>query len=285
MALWKPTNDSTLYAWYNETGLGSAGANVTTWSDQSGNSRDLSESGATSATVTSGTVNGIKGVQFVETASLKRSSFVDLDSQDFLMACFVRDNNVDDTELGAPFVDLGTANGGGFGLFFTDFGTFLALTVNKQSGSVNINTISNASEMTEIVDHLGEGLVFTLFRQGSTVKCRANGVEIISVTESPSSTNAEALNIGAYDGAAANDTVSLQNYETHFYLGSSISDELVEEVEGYMLHRFGKDSQLAASHSYKQHAPTESLEIAGTAGGIEGGLTQSVSSELTTVRI
>ena len=193
MALWKPTNDSTLYAWYNETGLGSAGANVTTWSDQSGNSRDLSESGSTSATVTSGTVNGIKGVQFVETASLKRSSFVDLDSQDF-----VRDNNEGDTELGAPFVDLGTANGGGFGLFFTDFGVFLAFTVNKQSGSVNINTISNASEMTEIVDHIGGGLVFTLFRQGSTVKCRANGVEIVSVTESPSSTNAEASDEPAF---------------------------------------------------------------------------------------
>lgn len=285
MALWKPTNDSTLYAWYNETGLGSAGANVTTWSDQSGNSRDLSESGSASATVTSGTVNGIKGVQFVETASLKRASFVDLDSQDFLMACFVRDNNVSDIELGVPLVDLGTANGGGFGLFHTDFGSLLALTVNKQSGSVSINTSSNATEMTEIVDHIAEGLVFTLFRQGSTIKCRANGVEVISATESPPSTNAETLNMGAYDGATSNDTSSMQNYETHFYLGSSISDELVEEVEGYMLHRFGKDSQLAASHSYKQHAPTESLEIAGTAGGIEGGLTQSISSELTTVRI
>jgi len=64
----------------------------------------------------------------------------------------------------------------------------------------------------------------------------------------------------------------------------SIETEEIEKVEGYLAERFALTS-LPSSHSYKQHPPTEYLEISGTQGDIESGLTLSVSSELTTVRI
>jgi hypothetical protein len=59
----------------------------------------------------------------------------------------------------------------------------------------------------------------------------------------------------------------------------------IDSVEGYLAHRYALDANLPSTHKYKQHPPTESLEISGTSGDIEGGLTLSVSSELTTVRI
>ena len=65
---WSPSDDANLYAWYNQTGLGDAGDDQTTWADQSGNSRDLSESGTANPTINSVTINGYKGILLGQTA-------------------------------------------------------------------------------------------------------------------------------------------------------------------------------------------------------------------------
>ena len=256
---WTPSDDSNLYAWYNQTGLGDTGDDQTTWADQSGNGRDLSESGSTNPTISSVTVNGLKGIAFATNTGMSRSSFVDLDDQDFLIAVYFSDTNSGDFESSIVIFDL-DAPSTGYGLFFFNFGSFFrTLTVGKDSGSASVTSGNGHTELFGSNGVHGGGVVLVMHRQGDTVTVTVNGIELTQFTESVTSTGSDAFHLGSYSGLQA-ESVSTVNYETVVMVGDSISDITRKAVEGYMAHKFAKHARLKSlantdTHRYRKAKP------------------------------
>ena len=289
MALWKPSSDANLYAWYNQNGLGDVGDDQTTWEDQSGNGRDLSESGTTNPTISSTVVNGNKGIAFAVNTGMSRSSFLDLDGQDFLIGVYFLDTSNGDFENTIVIFDL-DAPSTGYGLFLFNFSTFLkTVVVGKDSSTIGVSSGSGHSEFFGSNGVHGGGVVLVMHRRGDTVTVTVNGIQLNQFTESVTSTGNDAFHLGSYSGLSQ-ESLTTVNYETVVMVGDSIPDSTRLELEGYLAYKFGRGPRLkavggTALHKYNYHAPTECLEISGTTGTLQSGLSMSLTSELTTVRI
>jgi hypothetical protein len=252
---WSVDDESSLYAWYKGDTQGDVGTNVTEWADSSGNSRKLLK-GGTNHPVVSATLNGYKGVQFGENSSLTRSSFIDIDGQDFIFSVMYLD--VDgDSESGALIMDL-DAPTTGYGLFWTDLGVLYAITTGKDSGQqLSNNFLSSTDGLVEVNNAVHTaGVCFTVERIGDTVSTYANGVLVHSFTESVTSTGADILYMGSYN-STTNDSHSTRIYEAMWYAGPSLDSELRNKIEGYMGHKYGPASRLggASGHKYKEATP------------------------------
>ena len=254
---WSPSDDANLYAWYNQTGLGSTGADQTTWADQSGNSRDLSESGSVNPTISSTLVNGLKGVKFVTDSGMSRSSFIDIDGQDFLIACLFTDT-AGDLESSTVVFDI-DAPSTGYGLFYTNFlGFILGSTIGKDSGTVQVNSGDAHNEMFG-TNGVGPGVVMVMHRNGDTVTVTINGIQLSQFTESVTSTGNDAFYLGSYSGIQ-NESASTTNYETVVMLGDSIPDSTRKAVEGYLSHKFARHARIKSlantnTHKYRKAQP------------------------------
>lgn len=256
---WSPSDDANLHAWYNQTGLGDTGDDQTTWQDQSGNGRDLSESGSANPTISSTVVNGNKGIAFAVNTGMTRSSFLDIDDQDFLIAVYFLDTSSGDLENNIVVFDL-DAPSTGYGLLFFNFSTFLkTLTVGKDSSTVGISSGNGHTELFGSSGVHGGGVVLVMHRQGDTVTVTVNGIELTQFTESLTSTGNDAFHLGSYSGLS-NESLTTVNYETVVMVGNSIPDSTRKAVEGYLAHKFAKDSRLKTlantdNHKYKKAQP------------------------------
>ncbi len=256
---WSPSDDANLYAWYNQTGLGDTGADQTTWADQSGNGRDLSESGSTNPTISTTLVNGNKGIAFAENTGMSRSSFLDLDGQDFLVAVYFADTSSGDFENLSVIFDL-DAPTTGYGLLYMNFSTFLKITtVGKDDGAVNVTTGDGHTELFGSNGVHGGGVVLVMHKQGDTVTVTINGIELTQFTESVTSTGLDAFHLGSYSGLS-NESLTTVNYETVVMVGDSIPDITRKAVEGYMAHKFAKHPRLKSlantdTHRYRKAKP------------------------------
>tara|TARA_B100000085_G_scaffold285023_1_gene319671 strand:+ start:3067 stop:3897 length:831 start_codon:yes stop_codon:yes gene_type:complete len=256
---WSPSDDANLYAWYNQTGLGDVGADQTTWTDQSGNSRDLSESGSVNPVV-SATLNGHKGVQFATDTGMSRASFIDIDDQDFVVSMMFQDVGaaVDGLlENSAVAFDLDTPTSG-YGLRITNFGdTIFAAFVGKDSGTNTFNNFLGGTitaGFTEFMAQVTSGIVITMSRIGDTVTVNINGIQMDEFTESVTSTGSDTFYLGSYSGVS-NESNSTRAYEVAWVVGSSLSSELRTKMEGYMASKYGVFSRLTSGHKYKKATP------------------------------
>lgn len=269
MALWNPSNlDATLTAWQQ----GGTGVAVATWSDSSGNSNDLNQA-------TSGDQPAI--------TTLNGHNILDFNSTE--------NDHMDYGDLNA--MDVGTG----------DFYTFIV--INPDKGSTNMALLAKhsgaddyllrMSASNKIQQYIGDSgsnvvtgsttisasttYIVAGYRSGSSSIVRLDGSQDGTTTNSNSLSNARTFHVAgqATAGTAANYDGQIAEI---IMGGGTIADGEIVQVEGYLAERYALGS-LPAAHKYKQHPPTESLEIAGTSGDIEGGLTMSISSELTTVRI
>lgn len=254
---WSPSDDANLYAWYNQTGLGNSGDDQTVWADQSGNGRDLSESGTANPTIDSVTLNGLKGILFGNNSGMSRTSFLDLDDQDLIIAVLFKDGTIDG-DNNIVIVDL-DASGTGYGLFHTNFLGFLrGTTIGKDSGSVGVSSGTGFNELFGS-NGASRGCVLVLHRSGDTVTVTVNGIELTSFTESVTSTSSDALHLGSYAGLF-NVSQSTTNFETLVMVGDSIPEITRKTVEGYLSHKFGVNDRLKSpnnldTHRYKKAKP------------------------------
>lgn len=283
MALWNPSNQSaTLSGWYKAdaiTGVSDGGA-VFSWVDSSGQGN----------TLTQGTLGAMPSYETNELNSLPVVRF-DKDARP--------GDNLLNADLGGDF-EPGT---GDFYIAmvakFPSSGTQFVMT-KADSGTQGLNVFVTGSSLVVRPQTVG-GTTDDL-NQSSVVDSSFHTI----VGRRVSSTLGSEYDGSAFtndDGSKVND--GDMNNNASFNVGSSsaggldadmdlaealiavgtLNDEDLQRTSGYLSHKYGLASNLPATHSYKQFPPTESLEISGTSGDIEGGLTQSISSELTTVRI
>ena len=296
MALWKPTNDSTLFAWYNADSF-SAGtlAAQCTWANKEGTSARNMVGGASDSTTnpqlcgSSDFLNGRAGVQFDQDSGemdiLQTSgTVVDLDNQPYTICYIVKDSNQADPDYFLYFFEGGNVTG-----FFQAEISFLGnLSLYGQSGGFAFSppTAYSIALSDDEKSALAAGAMLTTVADGTNYTPFFNGVALDATDflgnpitpAQDQTTNAASINVGAFSTLGMDAIL----YEIVICVGTGANDN-VKRIEGYLAHRYART--LPTTHEYTNHAPTESLEIAGTAGGIEGGLTQSISSELTTVRI
>ncbi len=283
MALWNPSNQSaTLSGWYKAdaiTGVSDGGA-VASWVDSSGQGNTLTQStlGAMPSYQTN-ELNSLPVVRFDKDASPGDNVFnADLGGDfepgtgDFYIAMVAKFPS-----SGTQFV-MTKADSGTQGL--NVFVTGSSLIVRPQTVGGTTNDLNQSS----VVDSSFHTIVGR--RVSSTLGSEYDGSAFTN--DSGSRVNDGNMNNDASFNVGASSTGGLDadmDLAEAFIAVGTLNDEDLQRTSGYLSHKYGLSSSLPATHAYKQFPPTESLEISGTSGDIEGGLTQSISSELTTVRI
>tara|TARA_Y100000401_G_C8308193_1_gene218186 strand:- start:362 stop:1213 length:852 start_codon:yes stop_codon:yes gene_type:complete len=283
MALWNPSNQSaTLAGWYKAdaiTGVSDGGA-VTSWVDSSGQGNTLTQStfGAIPSYETN-EVNSLPVVRFDKDASPGDNMFnadfggdFEPGTGDFYIAMVVKFPS-----SGTQFVMSKAASGvQGLTVFFSGSNLlFRPQTVGTTTENVRQDSVVDSSFHTIVCR-----------RVSSTLGSEYDGSAF--TTDDGTKVNDGDMNNDASFSVGSSSTGGLDadmDLAEAFVAVGTLNDEDLQRTSGYLSHKYGLTSSLPATHAYKQFPPTESLEISGTSGDIEGGLTQSVSSELTTVRI
>jgi hypothetical protein len=283
MALWNPSNQSaTLSGWYKAdaiTGVRNGGT-VFSWVDSSGQGNTLTQStlGAMPSYETN-EVNSLPVVRFDKDASPGDNVFnadfggdFEPGTGDFYIAMVAKFPS-----SGTQFV-LSKAGSGVQGLNVFISGSnllFRPQTVGTTTENVRQDSVVDSSFHTIVCR-----------RVSSTLGSEYDGSAF--TTDDGTKVNDGDMNNDASFSVGSSSTGGLDadmDLAEAFVAVGTLNDEDLQRTSGYLSHKYGLTSSLPATHAYKQFPPTESLEISGTSGDIEGGLTQSVSSELTTVRI
>ena len=269
MALWSPSNlNATLTAWQQ----GGTGVSVSSWTDSSGNSNNLVQ--ATSGDQPAvATLNGLDILDFTR-SELDHMDYGDLDAMDVGSGDFytfiVMNPDIDNTNEALLAKHSGA----------DDYLLRVASTnkVQQYIGGTSAGVVTGSTTISAGTTYIVAG-----YRKTSVSFVRVDGTQDGSNLNANSLSNSNTFHVAgqASAGTAANFDGQIAEIVMG---GGTIEIEEIEKVEGYLAERYALTS-LPATHPYKQHPPTESLEISGTSGDIEGGLTQSISSELTTVRI
>ena len=273
MALWTPSNlNATLTAWQQ----GGTGVSVSSWTDSSGNGNNLVQSDSDHQPALS-SLNGNDTLDFTNT-SLDHMDYGDLNAMDVGTGDFYCVVVITPDTVAANRAILAKHSGAD---------DYLLRIVSTKKIQQYIGSTSAGVATSSGHDDLVEGQTYIVVgrRNSSNQKIRLDGVERTStgVLNANSFSNSRTFHVGGQGS-----TGELANFDGDISEiimgGGAIEVEEIEQVEGYLAERYNL-AVLPDSHKYKQHPPTESLEISGTSGDIEGGLTLSVSSELTTVRI
>jgi hypothetical protein len=282
MALWKPSNlSATLTCWYLpentttiEAGL-SDGVAVTSWANQQspivGELTQVTSSRR--PTLLNSKLNGQGRVKFDGSDILSDGDISDLDvgTGDIWFAIVFKSNDTSDVQI--PFEKDHLK----FGIVIQSNGDLEFRLGGPGSSNRAEQTAGNWSRTGFVIASAS--------RVSATINAFVNGdaADITGTTNTQSISSSSVLELG---GRAATASGKLDGEMCELLIGGgTITDAELVEVNGYLAEKFGLSGNLPATHKYKQHPPTESLEISGTSGDIEGGLTQSISSELTTVRI
>jgi hypothetical protein len=269
MALWSPSNlNATLTAWQQ----GGTGVTISQWNDSSGNSNNLIQTGKGDQPATT-TLNGLEILDFTR-SELDHMDYGDLDAMDVGSGDFytfiVMNPDIDNTNEALLAKHSGA----------DDYLLRVSSTnkVQQYIGSTSAGVVTGSTTISAGTTYIVAG-----YRKTSVSYVRVDGTADGSNLNANSLSNANTFHVAgqASAGTAANFDGQIAEIVMG---GGTIELEEIKKVEGYLAERFALTS-LPSSHPYKQHPPTEYLEISGTQGDIESGLTLSVSSELTTVRI
>lgn len=269
MALWSPSNlNATLTAWQQ----GGTGVSVSSWTDSSGNSNDLAQSVSGDQPAVA-TINGLDVLDFTRSEN-DHMDYGDLDAMDVGSGDFYTFIVINPETIGSNMALFAKNNAA------DDYLLQLAVagTVKQYIASSKAGFVTGATVLSAGTTNIVSG-----YRKSSINHVRVNGTADGNTLNGNAISNSNELHV-----AGQGPTGGLANFDGKIgeiiLGGGTIETEEIEKVEGYLAERFALTS-LPSSHSYKQHPPTEYLEISGTQGDIESGLTLSVSSELTTVRI
>jgi len=269
MALWSPSNlNATLTAWQQ----GGTGVSVSSWTDSSGNSNNLVQAASGDQPAVT-TLNGLDILDFNRT-QLDHMDYGDLDAMDVGTGDFYTFIVMNPDVSNAFMALLAKHSAADDYLLRVDANNKIQQYIGSNAAGIVTGSTTISSGTTYIIAG---------YRDSSVSRVRVDGAADGFAINANSFSNANAFHVAGQ--ASTGTSANFDGQIAEIIMGpGSIETEEIEKVEGYLAERFALTS-LPSSHSYKQHPPTEYLEISGTQGDIESGLTLSVSSELTTVRI
>tara|TARA_Y100000817_G_scaffold312068_1_gene305274 strand:+ start:493 stop:1374 length:882 start_codon:yes stop_codon:yes gene_type:complete len=264
MALWTPSNDSTLFAWFDADSFSARdGGTAAKWANKEGTTaRDMI--GGSDATTdpqlcgSSDFLNGRAGVEFDQDSGeldiLQTSSTVaDLDNQPYTVCLVIKDANQADIDYFLYFFE-----GSNVSSFFQGelaFGGNVYLY--SQSGGFSFSPPQSYSHVltSDEKTALAAGATLTTVADGSNFTPFFNGValDIGGVPlQQDSTTNAASLVVGALQTLGMDATM----YEIVICIGTGANDN-VKRIEGYLAHRYART--LPATHRYESFAPASGL--------------------------
>lgn len=267
---WEPDDISNLFAWYKADAITGAsnGDSIQTWSDSSGNSRDMSQATSGSRPTYHTSVQNSQpvlrsdGTRNIRAATASDWKF--LHSTGGTIGAVLKAGS--STNPNALFAPLGTSDtitsSIGFDVLYDDRSS-LALNeafrcrVMNQQGEIQVADVSVQNVVPFNAFHV---LVVALDADNSTansrIKAHINGGTVIdgnTLTTTPSSSNpshplelfATGNGTRSFDG----DLGEVVVYDA--VLGSSDR----EKLEGYLAHKWGLTASLPSNHPYKNSAP------------------------------
>jgi hypothetical protein len=246
-----PTQIPNLQGWYdaadpNATGIVPAnGTTVTTWSDKSGNSRTLGQSGSYALpTLTTNYINSLPSVNFTNTSGLITSAFAKSSN----VSVFVVGNI-----LAAPTAYYGTIWG-----HFVNHDNDIQLRRNANTMAISWHT-NNDNNNTLLTAVSGSPVLYSctmtngtgMFMQQTT----STGTTTVSSTQSLSWTAGSAsVYVGLSEGGEP-----IQSYISEIvYYQSVLTTGQRQAVEGYLAWKWGLQINLPSNHPFRYFAPVYS---------------------------
>jgi hypothetical protein len=260
---WTPANlGSQLYAWFNAgaiTGV-SNGADLSTWSDASGNSRDLTGVSGKLPSYASSNLNSLPAVVFDGDEGLHGPTDTvdpfDFKTTDFAVTAVAKtDGNA--TVLGVILQNNSQSDG--YSLYRAElsgaFNLSVALAANRNCG-LGTGTATN-------------GLLYGFEQIGNTAKGYFDGTNTLGTTPDTEVAAGVPLQVG-YAGTStsitANNGYKGSISEIVFHTQNDTNQR--QKVEGYLAHKYGLESGLASDHPYKSNQPTVKSRLVGLSGGL-----------------
>lgn len=269
MADWTPVNLGThLYAWFNAgdiTGV-SDGADLSTWSDSSGNSRTLTGVSGKLPSYAASNLNSKPAVVFDGDEGLHGPTGepdpFDFTTTDFAVTAVAKtDGNA--TVIGVVLQNNSQTDG--YALYRAEVGgsfNFSVALAGTNNAGLDTSTATN-------------GLLYGFEQIGSSAKGYFDGDHATGTTPDTSVATGTPLQVG-YGGTAS--TISANNgfkgsiSEIVFHTSNDTNER--QKVEGYLAHKYGLQSGLPSGHPYKTNAPKIQPFRAMSAGLVDGGLIQ-----------
>lgn len=260
---WTPNNlGSQLYAWFNAgaiTGV-SNGADLSTWSDASGNSRDLTGVSGKLPSYSSSNLNSLPAVVFDGDEGLHGPTDepdpFDFKTTDFAVTAVAKtDGNA--TVIGVVLQNNSQTDG--YSLYRAEvngaFNFSVALAANR-----------NAALFTGTATN---GLLYGFEQIGNAAKGYFDGANSTGTTPDTDVATGTPLQVG-YAGTptsiTANNGFKGSISEIVFHTSNDTNQR--QKVEGYLAHKYGLESGLASDHPYKANQPTVKSRLVGLSGGL-----------------
>lgn len=268
---WTPVNlGSHLYAWFNAediTGV-SDGADLSTWSDSSGNSRTLTGVSGKLPSYAASNLNSKPAVVFDGDEGLHGPTGepdpFDFGSTDFNVVAVAKTDG-DTAVTGTILQDNDTFDG--YSIYRVEVNGSFNFSVVKAGPSV---IASNA-----VLTATG-GLLYGYEQISTTAKGYFNGASSLSGTPDTSVATGTPLQVG-YAGSSsaitANTGFKGSISEIVFHTSNDTNER--QKVEGYLAHKYGLTAGLDSAHPYKTAGPKITPFRPFSPGMIDGGLIQA----------
>lgn len=267
---WTPTNLGThLYAWFNAgdiTGV-SNGADLSTWSDSSGNSRNLTGVSGKLPSYATSNLNSLPAVLFDGDEGLHGPTGepdpFDFTTTDFAVTAVAKTDG-DAAVLGVVLQNNSQTDG--YALYRVEVGGSFNFSV-ALAGTSNVGLSTGTAT---------NGLLYGYEQIGSTARGYFDGTNSSGNTPDTTVATGTPLQVG-YAGTAS--TITANNgfkgsiSEIVWHTSNDTNER--QKVEGYLSHKYGLQSGLPSDHPYKSAAPKISPYRAFSSSLINGGLVQA----------
>lgn len=247
-ALWDPASLATpanMSVWLrSDTGITTVAGAMTAWTDKSSNANNASASG-TGPAVSTGAINGYDTVNFNGSSNymtIADSASLDLNASGVSFIALVKTTKSTATSTQGIITKESTWN-------------YSIKMDGSSQGSVSFSNGASSDESTAGSNPAND---WNIAIMNKSDKYYINGAEQGAAAYTPAADNTKVVYLGAWN-ASAGPTVS--NYftgelaELIVYNGQLTTNER-QQIEGYLAHRYGLQSNLPSTHPYRNFAPT-----------------------------
>jgi hypothetical protein len=241
-----------LVAWFDAANLNSigyaTGTSVNSWASLGGSlEATLGPNGTNYPTLVLNAQNGLPGMRFANTGTplgitytytLSRLTTSNRNNE-YTVITVYNASTYSSSQIVSTFHN-------GFDLRFQQQGSSFHYRndIGEQINNFNTTQASNTTYMT------------VNYRRGSTMFARINGIQDKTTTFTnlvfPTTNNSYGINLGSYRLASPTVNIFTGDIYEHMIFRSALTDQAIQQVEGYLAWKWGLQGSLPNSHAYKR---------------------------------